>query len=184
MKARRKRSKKDRVSGSWALVFVPIIVGSAKIAGLKGPLETWKFCPTSILIWTMKNLRPNGACIAQWACFYLLLQGRGHLSRKKADGFDYQIIGALGTYGSVSVSSPWRVKSWARTTTGPKFIEPSIYRNSCATLTVSVRGRCRTRFAGEDSSFAIGPGTGASDLPPSGRMPGSSPVLSEPYRAE
>lgn len=42
--------------------------------------------------------RPNGACIAQRSCFDSLLQGRGHFSRKKADGFDYQIIGALEPY--------------------------------------------------------------------------------------
>jgi hypothetical protein len=42
--------------------------------------------------------RPNGARIAQRACFDSLLQGRGQFSRSKADEFDYQIIGALGTY--------------------------------------------------------------------------------------
>ena len=94
-----KGSKKESGQGfsPWALSLQSPLHSARRLLGLKGPLGSLEILSDQHSIWIIYP-RPNGACIAQRSCFDSLLQGRGHFSRKKADGFDYQIIGALGTY--------------------------------------------------------------------------------------
>jgi hypothetical protein len=95
MNARPKGSKKEAGQGfcPWALSLQSSLRSARRLLRLKGPLGTLEILSDRNSIWIIYP-RPKGASIAQRACFDSLLQGRG----TKADGFDYQIIGALGTY--------------------------------------------------------------------------------------
>jgi hypothetical protein len=99
MNARRKGSKKESSQGfsPWVLSFQSSLRSARRLLGLKGPLGNLEIVSDQHSIWIIYP-RPYEASIAQRACFDSLLQGQGHFRRTKADGFDYQIVGALGTY--------------------------------------------------------------------------------------
>ena len=90
-----KGSKKESGQGfsPWALSLQSPLHSARRLLGLKGPLGSLEILSDQHSIWIIYP-RPNGACIAQRSCFDSLLQGRGHFSRKKADGFDYKSLGS------------------------------------------------------------------------------------------
>ena len=163
MNVRRKGSKKESGQGfsAWALSLQSSLHSARRLLGLKGPLGTLEILSDQHSIWIIYP-RPNGACIAQRACFDSLLQGRGYFSRKKADGFDYQIIGALGTYQISFRVVPVEDQIVARTTTRLKvnraFHLPELVRD------IYCLGPRRDPLAsrGKIHLSQIGPGTGAS----------------------
>ena len=118
MNARPKGSRKGAGQGfsPWALSLESSLRSGRRLLRLKGALGTLEILSDRNSIWIIYP-RPNGASIAQRACFDSLLQGRGQFSRKKADGFDYQIIGALGTYQISFRVVPVEDQIVARTTT-------------------------------------------------------------------
>ena len=163
MNARRKGLKKEsgQALSPWTLSLQSSLHSARRLLGLKGPLGNLEIVSDQHSIWIIYP-RPNGASIAQRACFDSLLRGEGHFSRTKADGFDYQIIGALGTYQIGFRVVPMEGQIVARTTTRLKvhraFHLPELVRD------IYCLGPRRDPLAsrGKIHLSQIGPGTGAS----------------------
>jgi hypothetical protein len=159
MNARRKGSKKEAGRGfsPWTLSLQSSLRSARRLLRLKGPLGTLEILSDRNSIWIIYP-RPNGAGIAQRACFDSLLQGRGQFSRSKADGFDYQIIGALGTYQISFRVVPVEDQIVARTTTRLKVHRPFYFLELVREI------YCLDPLAsgGKIHLLQIGPGTGAS----------------------
>ena len=132
-----------------------------RLLRLKGALGTLEILSDRNSIWIIYP-RPNGASIAQRACFDSLLQGRGQFSRKKADGFDYQIIGALGTYQISFRVVPVEDQIVARTTTRLKAHRPFHFPELVRDIYCLGPRRDPLASGGKIHLSQIGPGTGAS----------------------
>jgi hypothetical protein len=162
MNARPKGSKKEAGQG-----FSPwgcrsnLRCSGRRLLRLKGALGTLEILSDRNSIWIIYP-RPNGASIAQRACFDSLLQGRGQFSRSKAGGFDYQIIGALGTYQISFRVVPVEDQIVARTTTRLKVHRPFDFPELVRDIYCLGPRRDPLASGGKIHLSQIGPGTGAS----------------------
>ena len=86
MNARRKGLKKEsgQALSPWTLSLQSSLHSARRLLGLKGPLGNLEIVSDQHSIWIIYP-RPNGASIAQRACFDSLLRGEGHFSRTQAD---------------------------------------------------------------------------------------------------